>query len=85
MDGRQIAYGVAGYIVLVSGLGWWQAQAAATAAPSTPIVAGAPNQVDTNYERYYNSRPLVSLTGAERHTKGPLQAQVTVSEFVDFR
>jgi len=85
MDGRQIAYGITGYIVLVAGLGWWQAQSAATAAPSAPIVAGAPNQIDTDYERYYHSRPLVTLQGAERHTKGPNTAQVTISEFADFR
>jgi protein-disulfide isomerase len=35
--------------------------------------------------RYYTTRPQVSLKGAERHTKGPVQATLTISEFADFR
>ncbi len=85
MAGRQIAYSLASYLLLVAGLGWWQAQAVATVVPSVPIVARAPGQIDANYERYYNTRPLVTLRGAERHTKGPTRALITVSEFVDFR
>lgn len=85
MAGRQIAYSVAGYAVLVVGLGWWQTQAAATVVPPAPVATGAPTRTDTDYVRFYNTRPLVTLRGAERHTKGPAEAALTVSEFVDFR
>jgi len=85
MAGRQIAYSLAGYTVLVASLGWWQTQAAATVALATPASAGAPARTDTDYIRFYNSRRLVTLQGAERYTKGPAQAVLTVSEFVDFR
>jgi uncharacterized membrane protein len=85
MAGRQIAYCLAGYAVLVVSLGWWQAQVAATVALATPAPAGAPTRTDTDYIRFYNSRLLVTLRGAERHTKGPVQAALTISEFVDFR
>ncbi len=85
MAGRQIAYSVAGYAVLVIGLGWWQTQAVATIAPPAPAATGAPTKTDTDYVRFYNTRPLVTLRGTERHTKGPAEAALTVSEFVDFR
>jgi protein-disulfide isomerase len=83
--GRQVAYSLAGYAILLVGFGWWQSQAVAKAVAPTPITAHAPGQIDKEYERYYNGRPLVTLTGAERHTKGSVQATVTISEFVDFR
>src|SRR5262249_14934212 len=83
MAGHQIAYSLAGYTVLVVGLGWWQPQATATVAPATPAPASAPARTDTDYVRFYNSRLLVTLKGAERHTKGPAQAALTISEFAD--
>ena len=85
MSGRQITYSLAGYAVLVAGLGWWQTQMATVVTPMTPIAADAPAKTDTDYVRFYNSRPLITLQGAERHTKGSAQAALTVSEFVDFR
>jgi len=85
MSGRQIAYSLAGYAVLVAGLGWWQTQMATVVTPTTPVAADAPARTDAEYVRFYNSRPLITLQGAERHTKGSAQAALTVSEFVDFR
>jgi uncharacterized membrane protein len=85
LSGRQIAYSLAGYAVLVAGLGWWQTQAATAVSLPPPAAADAPARTDAEYVRFYNSRPLVTLEGAERHTKGPAQATLTVSEFVDFR
>lgn len=85
LTGRQVVSSLAGYAVLLAGLGWWQAQAAATVVSATPLAAHAPVKIDAEFARYYTSRPLVTLTGAERHTKGPAQALLTISEFVDFR
>jgi hypothetical protein len=81
---RQAFSSVAVYAVLIVGFGWWQAQAAGTAAPPSPnLRASVP--LDMEYVRFYNSRPQVTLRGAERHTRGPAQAALTISEFVDFR
>jgi protein-disulfide isomerase len=85
LTGGQTAYSTVGYAVLVAGLWWWQAQAVATVAPTTPVVAPTPATINTEFLRYYNSRPQVTLRGAERHTRGPTQALLTISEFVDFR
>jgi hypothetical protein len=85
LTGRQIAYSLVGYAVLVGGLGWWQTQGALEAASTTPVASRAATRTDTDYVRYYHSRPLITLRGAERHMKGPAQATLTVSEFVDFR
>ncbi|MGE0680337.1 MAG: thioredoxin domain-containing protein [Candidatus Binatia bacterium] len=84
--GQQVIISALGYAVLVAGFAWFQAQSnVKVAAATTPIVAPAPAAVDMEFLRYYNSRPLVTLTGQERHTKGPTQALLTISEFVDFR
>ena len=85
MTMRQAAYSLVGYVVLVAGIGWWQAQAAATVIPPTPISGRDLSTTDEDFVRYYHSLPLVILRGAERHTKGPLEAPLTISEFVDFR
>ncbi|MGH7960778.1 MAG: thioredoxin domain-containing protein, partial [Candidatus Binatia bacterium] len=82
---RQAAYGLVGCAALVTGIGWLQAQAAATVAPATPVATQNQTKVNADFARYYNSRPLVTLDGPERHTKGPAQATLTISEFVDFR
>jgi len=83
--GRQLACSLAGYVVLVAGFGWWQTQGALTTIPPPPVAAGAPTRTDPDYVRFYYSRPVVTLRGAERHTKGLAQADLTISEFVDFR
>jgi uncharacterized membrane protein len=84
MTMRQTLSSLAGYAVLIVGFGWWQAQAMVTSAPPTPnLHASVP--LDMEYVRFYNSRPQVTLRGAERHTKGSAQAALTISEFVDFR
>jgi len=85
LTGRQIAYSLVGYAVLVAGFGWWQAQGTLSTAAVPPVTPSAPSRTDTEYVRFYNSRPLVTLQGAERHTKGLARAVLTVSEFVDFR
>lgn len=85
LTGRQAVYSFAGYVVLILGLGWWQTQEAAAVAPPASLAARIPTQVDEGFIRYYNSRPVVTLRGAERYTKGPPQAPLTISEFVDFR
>ncbi len=84
LAGRQIVYSLAGYAVLVIGLGWWQIHVA-TVIPPTPVAIGAPTGTDAEFVRFYNTRPLVTLRGAERHTKGPAEAALTISEFADFR
>jgi len=85
-SGQQTLLTALGYAVLIAGLGWWQSQSAQTViAETAPIMAPAPAAVDTEFLRYYNSRPLVTLTGQERYTEGPPQALLTISEFVDFR
>jgi uncharacterized membrane protein len=84
--GPQAAFSILGYAVLIAGFAWFQAQSnVKVAAATAPIVAPAPAAVDVEFLRYYNSRPLVTLTGQERHTEGPAQALLTISEFVDFR
>lgn len=85
MAGRQLGYSLAGYAVLVGGLGWWQAQARDPMSPPPAVAANSPQKAAPDYERYYNSRPVVTLRGAARHTKGPTQAVITISEFADFR
>lgn len=82
---RQAAYSVVGCAVLVIGIGWWQSQAAATVAPVMPVATQSQTKADAEFVRYYNNLPLVTLSGAERHVKGPTQATVTITEFVDFR
>jgi uncharacterized membrane protein len=84
--GQQAVVSALGYAALIAGFAWLQAQSnVKVAAVTAPIVAPAPAAVDVEFLRYYNSRPLVTLTGQERHTKGPTQALLTISEFVDFR
>ena len=84
--GQQVVLSALGYAVLIAGFAWSQARvdAKVSAAPA-PFAAPAPSAVDVEFLRYYNSRPLVTLTGQERHTEGPPQALLTISEFVDFR
>jgi len=86
LTGRQSAFSTLAYAMLIAGLAWWQSQSHAKVATETaPVLAPPPAAVDAEFLRYYNSRPLVTLTGQERHTKGPTQALLTISEFVDFR
>jgi uncharacterized membrane protein len=83
---QQTIFAVIGYAVLVGGVSWQQSQDAALLAKETaPVSAPAPTAVDTEFLRYYNSRPLVTLSGEERHREGSRQALLTISEFVDFR
>ena len=77
---QQTMYGLAGCVVLVAGLGWWQAQAAAGYSP----LSGKKSD-EAEFRRSYANRPLVTLAGAERHAKGPRDATITINEFVDFR
>jgi protein-disulfide isomerase len=84
--GQQTVVSALGYAALIAGFAWFQAQSnVKVAAATAPIIAPAPAAVDVEFLRYYNSRPLVTLRGQERHTKGPTQALLTISEFVDFR
>lgn len=84
--GQQAVFSALGYAALIAGFAWFQSQSSVKVVAATaPIVAPAPTAIDEEFLRYYNSRPLVTLTGQERHTKGPAQAPLTVSEFVDFR
>jgi uncharacterized membrane protein len=86
LSGQQAVVSVLGYAVLIAGFAWFQAQNnVQVAAATAPVVAPAPAAIDREFLRYYNSRPLVTLTGQERHTEGPTQALLTISEFVDFR
>ncbi|MGE4094557.1 MAG: thioredoxin domain-containing protein [Candidatus Binatia bacterium] len=61
-------------LVLAVGLGWVQTQASVRKVVS-----------EGEFSSWYNQRPRVTVTAAERHVKGLAQAPVTVSEFVDFR
>jgi len=86
LTAQQAVFAVAGYAVLLAGFGWQQAQVATVVTAETePILAPAPTAVDTEFLRYYNSRPLVVLTGEERYAEGPPQALLTITEFADFR
>lgn len=82
---KQAVYAVAGCAVVISGVGWVQARAASPVAPAAPVSTQNLTKPDAEFVRYYNERPLVTLSGAERHTKGPAQAPLTIAEFVDFR
>lgn len=73
----QVIYSLAGCAVLAAGLGWWQTQNVSVYTPKKPE--------EKEFLSWYNERPLVTVTAAERHVKGQLQAPVTISEFVDFR
>lgn len=83
--GPQAMFAALGYAVLIAGFAWLQAQSDSPVTTTTTEPIIAPAAVDIEFLRYYNSRPLVTLTGQERHTKGPTQALLTISEFVDFR
>ncbi|MBI3245833.1 MAG: vitamin K epoxide reductase family protein [Deltaproteobacteria bacterium] len=85
--GQQVGFATLGYLVAVVGFGWWQAQniPEVVKQEDTPIVAVAPTAVDADFLRYYNARPVVSVSGQERYTEGPTGAPLTISEFVDFR
>jgi len=84
--GQQVAFSVVGYAVLIVGFAWSQGRGETKVPAATaPLAAPAPADVDVEFLRYYNSRPLVTLTGQERHTEGPAQTLLTISEFVDFR
>lgn len=86
VTGQQATFSALGYAVLIAGFAWLQTPSnAKVVAAIAPIVAPSPEAVDVEFLRYYKSRPLVTLTGQERHTKGPTQALLTISEFVDFR
>lgn len=82
---RRVAYSVAGYAILAAGLGWSQVRAAATTDPTQLVNTQNLSTIDADFVHFYNNRPQVTLRGAERHTEGPPQAFLTVSEFVDFR
>jgi protein-disulfide isomerase/uncharacterized membrane protein len=85
MTARRFAYGVAGYVILAAGIGWSQSRATASIDPAQLLAEQNLSTIDADFVRYYNSRPQVTLRGAERHTEGPPQALLTISEFVDFR
>jgi protein-disulfide isomerase len=85
MTARRVAYSVAGYVILTAGIGWFQSRAAASIDPAQFLTEQNLSAIDADFVRYYNSRPQVTLKGAERHTEGPPQALLTISEFVDFR
>jgi protein-disulfide isomerase len=86
LTAQQTVFAAVGYAVLLAGFGWQQAQVATVVTAETePILAPAPTAVDTEFLRYYNSRPLVALTGEERYAEGPPQALLTITEFADFR
>ena len=84
---QQLGFAALGSLVAVVGFGWSQAQNVPEVAKTgdAPIVAVAPSAIDVEFQRYYNARPVVSISGQERHTEGPPRAPLTISEFVDFR
>ena len=75
---QQLQYGLAACVVLALGFGWAQARLADTITPP-----GDPSTKD--FPKIYDKLRQVTLNVAERNTKGPAQAAVTISEFVDFR
>jgi hypothetical protein len=90
LTGGQTVYSAVGYAIVVAGFAWWQAQSIPPPVPPVPVgalppTALPPAAIDPEFMRYYAARPQVSLKSAERHTKGPVQATLTISEFVDFR
>lgn len=86
LTGQQAFFGSLGYAVLIAGFAWQQSQQAAeVTAETAPVPAPAPAAIDEGFLKFYNSQKLVTLSGAERHTEGPAQALLTVSEFADFR
>jgi uncharacterized membrane protein len=76
---QQLRYGLAACVVVAFAFGWAQAKLAALPGPGS----GAPS--DPKFVETYEKLPQVSVNLAERNTKGPAQAAVTISEFVDFR
>ncbi len=86
VTGRQVAGSVAVYVLLVLGTGWVQLRTAPSTGDLTrPLSEQNLSAIDADFVRFYNSRPQVTLRGAERHTEGPPHALLTISEFVDFR
>jgi|GEM_PF-6557410 len=75
---QQLSYGLAACIVLALGFGWAQAKLADKISPP-------PNLADKSFPEIYDKLRQVTLNVGERNTKGPAQAAVTISEFVDFR
>ncbi|MBM4256690.1 MAG: hypothetical protein FJ147_12435 [Deltaproteobacteria bacterium] len=78
---QQLAYGLAACVVVASAFGWAQAKLAEYKNPDAESGGVATAQFLEKYEKLRQA--TVNL--AERNTKGPAQAAVTVSEFVDFR
>lgn len=78
---QQLRYGLAACVVMVFAFGWAQAKLAALPG-SGPGGGGTP---DRKFAETYEKLRQVTINLAERNTKGPTQAPVTISEFVDFR
>lgn len=77
---QQLGYGLAACVVLALGFGWVQAKVANfknTTSEDPPTAK--------DFSQTYNNLRQVTLNIEERNTKGPSQAAVTISEFVDFR
>ncbi len=72
---HQLRYGLAACVVLALGFGWVQAK----------LAGPAPGLPAPDFPATYDKLPQVTLNVAERNTKGPSQAPITISEFVDFR
>lgn len=76
---QQLRYGLAACVVLALGFGWAQAKLADKISPSSDTASSK------GFAETYDKLRQVTLNTTERNIKGPLQAAVTISEFVDFR
>lgn len=81
----QFAFGLLGCVVLVGGIGWWQARQARTELVPLDFIAPSAERMDRSFVRYYNQQREVAVRSQERHVKGEPDAPLRITEFVDFR
>ena len=81
----RILYSLLVYSVLIIGIAFNQSNDAAFATAPKDYRAPATQNLDTGFVSYYRQQRAVILQDAGRHSEGPLDALVTIHEFVDFR
>ena len=81
----RIFYSLLAYVVVIIGIAFNQSNDAAFATAPKDYRAPATQNLDTGFVSYYRQPPAVILQTAGRHSEGPLDALVTIHEFVDFR
>ncbi len=81
----QFALGLLGCVILVGGIGWWQAGQARTELTQLDFIAPSAERMDRSFIRYYNQQREVAVRSQERHVKGEPDAPLRITEFVDFR